>query len=82
MTENDLYTLIPFDKLSKDALDGVLEEFVNREGTDYGLIETSFTAKCEQVLAQIKQGKVLIVFDHDSQSVGLMLKEQLKSRFN
>ncbi len=82
MTENDLYTLIPFDKLSKDALDGVLEEFVNREGTDYGLIETSFEDKCEQVLAQIKQGQVLIVFDHDSQSVGLMLKEQLKSGFN
>ncbi len=79
MSESDLYTLIPFEKLSKHALDGVLEEFVNREGTDYGLVETSFEDKCEQVLAQIKQGQVLIVFDHDSQSVGLMLKEQLKS---
>jgi uncharacterized protein YheU (UPF0270 family) len=82
MTESDLYTLIPFDKLSKDALDGVLEEFVNREGTDYGLIETSFADKCGQVLAQIKHGKVLIVFDHDTQSVGLMLKEELGRQFN
>jgi len=77
MSESDQYTLIPFQKLSKDALEGVLEEFINREGTDYGAIEMSFNDKCDQVLAQIKQGQVLIVFDHDSQSVSLMLKDQL-----
>jgi len=77
MSDSDQYTLIPYQKLSKDALYGVLEEFINREGTDYGLIEVSFEDKCEQVMAQIKQGQVLIVFDHDSQSVGLMPKEEL-----
>ncbi|OUR69460.1 cytoplasmic protein [Bermanella sp. 47_1433_sub80_T6] len=77
MSDSDQYTLIPYQKLSKDALHGVLEEFINREGTDYGLIEVSFDDKCEQVMAQIKQGQVLIVFDHDSQSAGLMLKEEL-----
>lgn len=77
MSESDQYTLVPFQKLSKDALEGVLEEFINREGTDYGAIEMSFDEKCEQVLTQIKIGQVLIVFDHDSQSVSLMLKEQL-----
>jgi len=77
MSDSDQYTLIPYEKLSKDALHGVLEEFISREGTDYGLIEVSFDDKCEQVMAQIKQGQVLIVFDHDSQSVGLMLKEEL-----
>ncbi len=77
MTQSDQYTLVPFQQLSKDALDGVLEEYINREGTDYGAIEMSFSDKCDQVMMQIKQGQVLIVFDHDSQSVSLMLKEQL-----
>ena len=79
MSESDQYTLIPHEKLSKEALHGVLEEFINREGTDYGLTEVSFDDKCDQVMAQIKRGQVFIVFDHDSQSVGLMLKEQLES---
>ncbi len=77
MTDADEYTRIPYDKLSKEALQGVIEEFINREGTDYGLIEASFSEKCDQVLAQIKQGDVLVVFDHGSQSVGVMHKDQL-----
>ena len=27
---------IPYQQLSADALDGILDEFVTREGTDYG----------------------------------------------
>lgn len=71
------YTPIPYEKLSKDALSGVIEEFVNREGTDYGLYEHSFDDKCEQLLDSIKSGRALIVFDHDSQSVSVMHKDQL-----
>ena len=77
MTDTQDYTPVPFQQLSRDALMGVIEEFVNREGTDYGLVEVSFEVKCEQVMAQIKQGDVVIVFDHDSQSVGVMHKDQL-----
>ncbi len=79
MTDADEFTKIPYDKLSKEALQGIIEEFINREGTDYGLIEASFTDKCDQVLAQIKRGDVLVVFvfDHGSQSVGVMHKDQL-----
>ena len=34
---------IPFDQLSHEALHGVVEEFVTRDGTDYGEIEISHT---------------------------------------
>ena len=71
------YTPIPYEQLSQDALNGVIEEFVNREGTDYGLFEHSFADKCEQLLNSIKTGKASIVFDHDSQSVGVLHKDQL-----
>jgi len=77
MSESQEYTLVPYQQLSRDALAGIIEEFINREGTDYGYIEAIFEDKCEQVLAQIKQGDVVIVFDHGTQSVGVMHKDQL-----
>jgi uncharacterized protein YheU (UPF0270 family) len=71
------YTPIPFDQLSKDALAGVIEEFINREGTDYGHTEFSFEQKCEQVLSLIRNGNAQIVFDHQSQTVSIMNRDQL-----
>jgi uncharacterized protein YheU (UPF0270 family) len=63
--------------LSKDALQGVIEEYINREGTDYGHIEFSFEQKCEQVLSLIRSGKAQIVFDHQSQTVSIINRDQL-----
>lgn len=71
------YTLIPYTQLSQDALQGVIEAFVNREGTDYGQIEHTFDDKCDQVLMQLKNKEAHIVFDHDSQSVSILHKDQL-----
>ena len=33
--------IIPVDKLSAEALRGVIQEFISRDGTDYGEIEAS-----------------------------------------
>jgi len=77
MSQNLEFTPIPYNQLSQDALQGVIEAFINREGTDYGLEEYSFEDKCQQVLAQIHSGEAVIVFDHDTQTVGIMHKDQL-----
>ena len=53
---------IPYDQLSPEALQGVIEEFVTRDGTDYGEIEVSVETKINQVLNQLKSGKAVIVF--------------------
>ena len=45
---------IPYDQLSPEALQGVVEEFVTRDGTDYGEHEVSLETKINQVLAQLK----------------------------
>mgnify|MGYP000364060748 FL=1 len=79
MTDNDQYTPIPYEQLSKDALNGVIDEFINREGTDYGWQEFSLEDKHRQVMLRIQRGHALIVFDHDGQSVSIMLKEQLET---
>jgi uncharacterized protein YheU (UPF0270 family) len=64
--------------LSKEALDGIIEEYVSREGTDYGDRVYSLAEKVEHVMGQIEKGEVLIEFDADSQSCQLLSKDQLQ----
>lgn len=57
------------DQLSADALRGVVEAFVLREGTDYGLNEVGFDAKVAAVLRQLAAGDAQILFDPVTESV-------------
>lgn len=59
---------IPYEQLSPEALHGIIEEFVTRDGTDYGEVEMPLETKMAQVLTQIKSGKVVIVFDQETES--------------
>jgi hypothetical protein len=59
---------IPYHQLSSEALHGVIEEFVTRDGTDYGEVEVPLSTKIAQVMAQIKSGKAVIVFDQETES--------------
>jgi len=44
---------IPVNKLSPEALQGVIEEFITRAGTDYGEIEASRETKSRQVKSRL-----------------------------
>ncbi|MEM9386068.1 MAG: YheU family protein [Pseudomonadota bacterium] len=57
--------------LSDDALLGVIDDFILREGTDYGEHERTLEAKRDQVRAQLDAGTAEIWFDPDSQTVTL-----------
>ncbi len=63
---------IPIEALSADALQGLLEEFVSRDGTDYGEYEVSTETKIQQVLSAIKNKRAAIVFDPESQSTHII----------
>jgi len=69
---------IPVDRLSAELLDAVIEEFVLREGTDYGDREVSLAAKITQVRQQIARGQVVIVFDPDSETCNLLTRQQFR----
>ncbi len=64
--------VIPPDQLDADTLRGVVESYVNREGTDYGERERSLDEKVEDVLAQIRSGEAVIVFDPETESINLV----------
>ena len=59
--------------LSPQALRGVIEAFVLREGTDYGEREFTLEQKCAQVLAQIRRGEARILYDPESETVTIDL---------
>ncbi len=59
--------------LSPQALQGVIEAFVLREGTDYGEREFTLEQKRAQVLAQIRRGEARILYDPESETVTIDL---------
>jgi len=63
---------IPYKQLSSEALQGIIEEFVTRDGTDYGEYEISLETKISQVLKQLKSGKAVIVFDQKSETCTIL----------
>ena len=62
---------IPYTDLSDDALLGVIQEFILREGTDYGHVEVSFDTKVEQVKDQLRNGQIKLTIDPDSETCNL-----------
>jgi uncharacterized protein YheU (UPF0270 family) len=65
---------IPYDQLSQEALIGLIEEFVTRNGTDYGESEIPLETKISQVLMQLKSKDAFIVFDHHSETATILHK--------
>ena len=61
------------DDLRPDTLRAVIESFVLREGTDYGVRETALEDKVAQVLIQLRRGEAHITFDPATESVNVVV---------
>lgn len=68
--------IIPADQLDPETLAAVLEEFITREGTDYGEYEWTLEAKLNQLRAQLASGKACLCYDPIGQSCTVLPKEQ------
>ncbi len=73
------YVEVPYQQLSEEALQGLIEAFINREGTDYGSHEYRLEDKVEQVRQWLESGKAIIVFDPATESCTVMSREQLNT---
>ena len=63
------------DELSAEALDGVVDAFILREGTDYGHLEVDFADKRARVLAAIRSGTAAIFYDPENDFVDIQLTD-------
>lgn len=59
---------VPYNQLSLVAFQGIIVEFVTRDGTNYGEHEIPLETKINQVLAQLKSGKAVIIFDQETET--------------
>ena len=50
---------------------GIIEEFVTREGTEYGESEISLEMKCQEVRQQLRDGEAFITFDEELQTCSI-----------
>lgn len=70
--ESEQPIVIPYRELSPEALRGVMEAFVLREGTDYGEREVSLDEKVAQVLNQLERGEAQVIFNATLESVDIV----------
>lgn len=62
---------IPHTQLADDVLRAVIEEYITREGTDYGDREYTLDEKVEQIINQLRRREVLINYDPDTRTCQL-----------
>jgi len=69
--------IIPHQQLTRETLDALIEEFVTREGTEYGAQDVTLATKVEQVRQQLERGTVVIVFDPAIATTSLIPADQV-----
>ncbi len=67
--------VIPVNQLSAEALRGVIEEFISRNGTDYGETEASLETNFQQVKHKLESGSAVLVFDDEGETTNIFLAD-------
>ena len=70
--------VIPWERLSEGALRGVSEEFVTREGTEYGDHDVSLDDKVRDVQRQLERREVVVLFDVKTEAVNLVRAREVR----
>ncbi|CAI0902149.1 Uncharacterised protein family (UPF0270) [Serratia entomophila] len=71
--------IIPWKELETDTLNGLIESFVLREGTDYGEHERSLAQKVDDVRRQLQTGEVVLVWSELHETVNIMPRGQIRA---
>lgn len=69
--------IIPFEQLPPETLRNLIEDFVTRDGTDYGMHESSLESKVQHVKQALKTKQAVIVFDEETETCNLLPAEQV-----
>jgi len=76
---DERYVIVPTDALSPAALQGLIEEFVTREGTEYGPRDYSLSEKVTSVRRQLDRGEIVIVFEPETGTTTLRMRDALRA---
>ena len=70
--------IVPYERLSAEALNGLIEEFVTRPGTDTGYTNKTLEENVDMVKRQLRRGDVVIVYDERTRTANVVPKEDLE----
>ncbi|KLU14870.1 MULTISPECIES: YheU family protein [Xenorhabdus] len=70
--------IIPWQQLEADTLHNLIENFVLREGTDYGEQEKTLEQKVQDVKRQLERGEVLLVWSELHGTVNILSKAMFR----
>ena len=63
---------IPFARIDPETLQRMIEEFVTRDGADWAESGCALEDKVRQVLRQLRDGQVRVVYDQRTQTANLV----------
>jgi uncharacterized protein YheU (UPF0270 family) len=69
--------VIPHEKLSPEALRGLIEEVVTRNGTDNGYIQATLEQNVAMVMAQLQRKEVVVVYDERTRTANIIPRQDL-----
>jgi uncharacterized protein YheU (UPF0270 family) len=64
---------VPYERLDPETLRNVIQEFVTRDGADWGETGCTLKDKVGQVMQQLRNRKVKIVFDLNSETTNIVV---------
>jgi uncharacterized protein YheU (UPF0270 family) len=64
--------VIPHEKLSAEALRGLIEDVVTRNGTDNGYTKTTLDQNVIMVMDQLRRRQVVVVYDESSRTANII----------
>jgi uncharacterized protein YheU (UPF0270 family) len=63
---------VPLDRINPETLRKMVDEFVTREWSDLSDSECTFEDKIEQVIQQLKDNRIKVVFDLTSETCNIV----------
>ena len=71
---------VPHAQLAPELLRRLIEEFVTRDGTDYGAVERTLGEKVAAVVRQLETGELAIVVDIEHETVDISISAASRAR--
>jgi uncharacterized protein YheU (UPF0270 family) len=69
--------IVPWQDIDKATLENLIQEYVTRDGTDYGEQEVSLETKVAQVHERLKTGAAVVWFDEGTETVNILPREDI-----
>ncbi len=63
---------VPYEQLEAETLENLIQEFVTRDGNDWGNVDGALENKVGQVMRQLRNHQAKVVFDLRSQTANIV----------